>query len=330
MRVFAATIVTWTLLLAPTVLLLLAADAAGGKGPSVLLPEGNCTTMCGDVVVPYPFGTTAGCYLPGFNLTCNTSHEPPLLFLGNGTLQVVGISLEKSTVHIVGPHIHMVESVGTDYVATGTWGGPAWGLSDEGPYILSREYNELVLFGCPFFAELVMPSDRDQVINTCGSICSGGSWDSYGDECWEQPNSRLCKCSGIGCCQVIIPNGRMAYNVRLKTLQDVTDVSLFHYSVFISEEGWFRQSNASWSSLSVIPAVLAWAIVSNALPYTSDELRDGNATCPKDLGSTACHSSYSTCKNIGRPYGKHLNSYTCSCWHGYQGNPYLPDGCQGP
>ncbi|KAF8690804.1 hypothetical protein HU200_041195 [Digitaria exilis] len=106
----------------------------------------------------------------------------------------------------------------------------------------------------------------------------------------------------------------MAYNVRLKTLQDVTDVSLFHYSVFISEEGWFRQSNASWSSLSVIPAVLAWAI--------------GNATCPKDLGSTACHSSYSTCKNIGRPYGKHLNSYTCSCWHGYQGNPYLPDGCQ--
>nr|CAB3452725.1 unnamed protein product [Digitaria exilis] len=259
--------------------------------------------MCGDVVVPYPFGTRAGCYLPGFNLTCDTSHESPRLFLGNGTLQVVSISLENSTVRVVGPEIHMVASVGNDIVANGTWGGEAWGLSDEGPYILSREYNELVLFGFPFFAELVMPSDDHQIINTCGSICSDGSWD-YSYECWKQPNSPQClKCSGIGCCQVIVPYGRATYNVRLKNLQGVTDASIFPHSVFISEEGWFdHHHNASWSPLSVIPAVLAWAIVSNALPYMNGELRDGNATCPKDLGSTACHSSYSTCKNIGRPY----------------------------
>ncbi|CAN6214727.1 unnamed protein product [Urochloa humidicola] len=25
---------------------------------------------------------------------------------------------------------------------------------------------------------------------------------------------------------------------------------------------------------------------------------------------------------------KYKNSYTCHCWDGYQGNPYLPDGCQ--
>nr|CAB3452720.1 unnamed protein product [Digitaria exilis] len=262
MGLFAATTsVTWMLFLAAAVLalpLLLAADTADGKGPNVL--AGNCTlTMCGDVVVPYPFGTTAGCYLLGYNLTCNTSHAPPRLFLGDGTLQVVSISLENSTVHVVGPEIHMVESVGDDIVANGTWGGQGRGLSDEGPYKLAEVYNELVLSGCPFFAELTS------------------------------------------------------------------------YSVFIAEEGWFHRYNASGSaswSASAIPVALGWAIVSNAL---SNETYDGNATCRKDLGSTACHSSYSTCRNTYRLYDKknYTKSYTCSCWDGYQGNPYLPDGCQG-
>ncbi|KAF8690805.1 hypothetical protein HU200_041196 [Digitaria exilis] len=222
----ATTSVTWMLFLAAAVLplpLLLAADTADGKGSNV--PAGNCTlTMCGDVVVPYPFGTTAGCYLPGYNLTCNTSHTPPRLSLGDGTLQVMSISLENSTVLVVGLEIAMVESVGDDNIKIG---------------VIERSY-----------------------------------------------------------------------------------------SVFISEEGWFHRCNvsgsASWSA-SEIPVVLGWAIVSNAL---SNETYDGNMTCPKDLGSTACHSSYSTCRDTYRLYGKknYTKSYTCSCWDGYQGNPYLPDG----
>nr|CAB3452722.1 unnamed protein product [Digitaria exilis] len=256
--------------------------AAGGQGPSGLLPAGNCTTaMCGDVVVPYPFGTTPGCYLPGLNLTCDTNHTPPRLSLGDATLQVVDISLENSTVHVVGPEIHMVEHSSTDYKATGTWGGQGWGLSDEGPYFLSAEHNELVLSGCGFSAELLIPvSQDDQVVNTCGAMCSVGRG-SF---------------SGLGC-RARIPFGRASYKVRLKTLQDPI---FTNYSVFISEKDWFQQYISSRPS-PAIPAVLAWAIVSNALAHVSDDdSRDGDATCPKDLGSTACHSSESSCRNIGR------------------------------
>ncbi|CAN6171788.1 unnamed protein product [Urochloa humidicola] len=305
MGVFAAA-VACTLLLAAALSLQnnLVVDAAGSQGPPVGLI--NCPTVCGDVVVPYPFGLTAGCFQPGFNLTCNTSHTPPRLFLGDGTLQVASISLENATVRVLGPDIPMmIESVWKDYVANGTWGGQGWGLSDEGPYILSEESNELVLSGCALFAELAIPGHwgDDQVINTCSSICTAGLSDG-GKECWQQPNSRRCqKCSGLGCCQVPVPIGRVSYKVRLRTLQEPGVVDAGYSAFIVGADMGDRLRD------------------SDALTF-SHSSRDGNTTCPKDLGSTTCHSSYSTCRIISR------GGYICSCWDGYQGNPYLPGGCQ--
>jgi hypothetical protein len=54
-------------------------------------------------VEPYPFGIEPGCYHgTGFNLTCkqHSHHQPPKLFLGDGTMQVLDISVEHSTVRI--------------------------------------------------------------------------------------------------------------------------------------------------------------------------------------------------------------------------------------
>lgn len=230
--------------------------------------------------------------------------------------------------YVVGPEISIDDEFvwnGESYVANGTWGGQEWGLSDEGPFTLSEEYNELVLVGCGINVELmIIPGlwGGEEIINTCSSICSERS-SRLDHECQQLPSSRRCqKCSGIGCCQVPIPFGKVSYTVWLTTLEKSS--SFFEY-IFISEEGWFHPYNMSRSpSWSAIPVLLAWAIVSNVL---RDDPRDGNATCPKDLGSTACHSSYSTCRN--HPHGNHTASYTCSCWDGYQGNPYLPDGCRG-
>ncbi|CAO2170192.1 unnamed protein product [Urochloa humidicola] len=61
----------------------------GGAGPAP-----GCPGTCSNVSVPYPFGIRDGCFLPGFNLTCDQTRRPPWLLLGDdGTLEVVEISL---------------------------------------------------------------------------------------------------------------------------------------------------------------------------------------------------------------------------------------------
>ncbi|XP_025792151.1 wall-associated receptor kinase 3-like [Panicum hallii] len=144
-------------------LLAAAADQIGRPG---------CPTVCGDVSVPYPFGISPECSLPGFILTCDTSRTPPRLSLGgDGTLQVTNISLDSATVRVSGPAIHI--SVPRTIITTagnGTWGGPAWGLSDGGSNILSAASNELIITGCNLFVGLRVTGDV-RVINSCGTLC---------------------------------------------------------------------------------------------------------------------------------------------------------------
>ena len=127
--------------------------------------------------------------------------------------------------------------------------------------------------------------------------------------------------------QVPIPIGRIAYDWRLRTIHQPADKTYELYSVFVADEGWYRPRE--FNDYAAMPAVL-WAVTSGVVPF--NESRDGDATCPRDLGSTTCHSRHSTCTNhysLLRPFGIYNDSYTCRCWDDYQGNPYLPDGCQG-
>lgn len=60
----------------------------------------SCSTHCGNISISYPFGIEPGCYHLGFNLSCDHSHNPPKLFLGDGTVEVLGISIPSGTVCI--------------------------------------------------------------------------------------------------------------------------------------------------------------------------------------------------------------------------------------
>ncbi|KAL6601433.1 hypothetical protein ACP70R_044653 [Stipagrostis hirtigluma subsp. patula] len=81
-----------------SMLVLAASQPSAAAPPSPAIGQPNCTTVCGDVSVPYPFGIgPPHCYWPGFNLTCDTSGR---LLLGDGTLRVTVI-LSNATVQVV-------------------------------------------------------------------------------------------------------------------------------------------------------------------------------------------------------------------------------------
>ncbi|CAL4995095.1 unnamed protein product [Urochloa decumbens] len=173
-----------------------------GQGQPMGLP--NCTTICGNVSVPYPFGIEPGCQLEGFNVFCNTRQTPPrLYFKDNDTIliQILELSLDTSTLHFMAPS--------------------------------------------------------------------------------QQPNNT----SDSPGCHLFSKLGQLDWEVGSSALQ------------------------------GVLPG----------------DYRPGSATCPRDLGSTACHSSHSTCRATTGRYKRDSSKttgYTCTCDMGYQGNPYLSDGCQ--
>ncbi|GJN26211.1 hypothetical protein PR202_gb14124 [Eleusine coracana subsp. coracana] len=79
--------------------LLLLVRAAIAAAPPMALP--GCPEWCGNITVPYPFGTHQGCFREGFNLTCvETPGQPAKLLVGNGSVEVLSIALLDGTVRI--------------------------------------------------------------------------------------------------------------------------------------------------------------------------------------------------------------------------------------
>ena len=87
-------------LISPMLLMQLAAAATTPLAANITLD--GCERKCGEVNVPYPFGTSYGCHRRGFKVTCDHASSPPKLFLGgDGTgLEMLEISIQNRTVRV--------------------------------------------------------------------------------------------------------------------------------------------------------------------------------------------------------------------------------------
>ncbi|CAN6250431.1 unnamed protein product [Urochloa humidicola] len=262
----------------------------------VALP--GCPESCGKVQVPYPFGIGDGCFYEGFNLTCDETKEPAMLLLADG-MEVYEISLEDGTVSVSSK---ILLSNSTEF--NGTWSGPA----AAGPFMLSLTYNLFIALGCNILARLI-PNGLENFNSTCVAMCMDNFRDYNSDSV----------CSGLGSCRAPIMEQATSYFIEVtevvlqKSMRTDSSENTGNRAAFIVDKAWFStygvEINLNTSNrfvLQTVPVVLEWwldptwrCIGSNPHIYANNSAKADNQT-----------------------------RRGCICSEGYQGNPYISNGCQ--
>ncbi|XVE80999.1 hypothetical protein DITRI_Ditri15bG0027100 [Diplodiscus trichospermus] len=258
----------------------------------------GCQSHCGDIIIPYPFGTgTADCNISSsFFIRCDDALNPPKAFLTTSDVEVLNISLYG--------YLRIRELIGYKcYNKSGVGSyNPTWMTLSKFPFSHTR--NEFTAIGCDTYA-YISGHWGHKYSTGCLTFCSNITDVINGS------------CSGIGCCQTAIPKGVRSYNIRFDCVYQHSYVLSFNpcsYG-FVVEDGAysFYVSDLYVRDFSEkkFPIILDWTI--------------GSKTCQeakRNPETYACKQN-SYCEDPENGPG-----YLCKCLDGFQGNPYLSNGCQ--
>ncbi|KAF0902672.1 hypothetical protein E2562_018300 [Oryza meyeriana var. granulata] len=289
------------------------------SGRAMSLP--GCPDKCGNVSIPYPFGVGDRCAAVGlnpyFNITCDDTDGPPVPLVGDPGFQadVIDFSLERGELRLYAGLSYVCYASATSLSTNFTF---LFSLVDT-PFRVSPSRNRLTVIGCSSLGLVVGSSDgsdNDVYATGCYTYCAGlNSTDADGEPC-----------AGTGCCQVPISPDVPFLGAAFRTSNWTNTAWRFNpcFYAMLAEDGWysFRRSDLvgvlAYYNETVdtggVPVVIDWAIRDGWCPATPEE---------KAQRQYACVSDNSHCVNSSNGMG-----YTCNCSQGYEGNPYLDDGCQ--
>ncbi|XVF39225.1 hypothetical protein PTKIN_Ptkin01aG0018600 [Pterospermum kingtungense] len=260
-----------------------------------VLAKPGCPDHCGNLSIPYPFGTRKGCFLnPDFHIACNDSTNPSTAFLANTGFVVTNISMDGQLQILTTVARDCYNSSGYPVLSMISW-------FDMSTFNVSSKRNKFTSIGCDTFAYLRGFVGVKMYSAGCTPMCEHIEDVVDGS------------CSGFGCCQTDITPGLKNINVTAYSFGNHSDVWDFNHCsyAFIVEESQFQFSTDYVRSIGEdkrFPTSLDWVI--------------GNGTCveAKNALDYACHDHSECFEHEGM-------GYLCECSEGFEGNPYLHQGC---
>ncbi|VAI62691.1 unnamed protein product [Triticum turgidum subsp. durum] len=302
-----------TVVLLLILLHLLVAKATAAAQRQLPVARPRCRDRCGNITVPYPFGIGAGCYRDEaganslrFELECDDGRSPPRLVDANQKNQLADLSLDAGEARAY------LNATRHCYNSTGGFAGrntnKAYMTLLGTPFLFSSTKSRLVALGCPNLGYFV--HGDGYYVSGCMSVCRPSQ------EAMPGP------CTGIGCCQSEIPPGLHFFEPTIRNFpRGGEDFSFYSNStpcryVFLVDKEWFSYTDRVFLNRTDdfdVPVVLDWAI-----------RNVGNCSAARqNTTDFACRGgARSDCFDVANGPG-----YRCNCSQGYEGNPYLDNGC---
>ncbi|KAK0586726.1 hypothetical protein LWI29_011407 [Acer saccharum] len=253
----------------------------------------GCPKKCGELDVPYPFGTKDGCFLSEeFFITCNNTHNNhPTPFWGNSNVTVTNITMEGQL---------QIQSFVLKNCYNETIGYTSAHLYVGDKATISATQNKFTIIGCDTYGYIRGKIGDKKYIAGCIPWC---------ERLGDVTNG---SCSGFGCCQIDIPNGLKEITIEANSFNEPRNVSQFNPCsyAFVVENSQFHFHSSNLSSIKdKVPTAVDWAIT-------------GQGKCEE----ARKNPSYA-CKENALCYEPAANNsaggYLCKCKEGYEGNPYL-------
>uniref|UniRef100_A0A6N2KHM2 Protein kinase domain-containing protein n=1 Tax=Salix viminalis TaxID=40686 RepID=A0A6N2KHM2_SALVM len=276
----------------------------------------GCQEKCGNVTVPYPFGILKpSCAMNDYfflNCTSNDEGHPELSVADMTTYDS---SKSISNIELEGTVIVRIDAATNCYdkkvIETAPSSFSPYMILGAGPFMLSDTRNIFTATGCDTSARLTGYDFTygAAIEMSCISICK-----EYVKMSDENP------CSGSGCCHTSIPKGlkSLEYSVS-SAYYNYTNVSDFNPCgfAFLADKRSLKISDWPLSRTPIYgkdatDVVIEWVVE--------------NKTCEQAKANT---SAYACGANADCTYPESGQGYRCSCNEGFEGNPYLKEGCQG-
>nr|XP_043639436.1 wall-associated receptor kinase 2-like [Erigeron canadensis] len=257
----------------------------------------NCPNKCKNVnvTIPYPFGTREGCYLN------------ELYFVNCTNLKIFKTSIKVLKISADGDLRGLVPISHRCYNKHGyeTSSEPRITFSR---FPLSSSRNVLTTVGCDARSNIGLAYGDGYI--------TGGLTNNAG--CNTVKNG---SCLGMGCSQVPVLYNMTSIKIHTKRNTNVTvgkwRFNNCTYGFLVQKDHYkFHVTDLYKMQRRYFPVVLKWSVGN-----TSCEAAQTNRTMYMCTENSICIDTQTECDQT-------YKGYRCQCAKGYQGNAYLPNGCQ--